>query len=707
MASVILAFMYIICLSSTFYYWPCLANGNPLLIGSKERWPGNIYAYENEEVRRLLDVGACLYSTSTNDDSISYVPPLDGTSPGQESTRCQDWYAMKIVLFDLQLVQLKAVEPVDGIFTVQLVVIFHWIDSIIEGSDGIQDNCSFLCDSMSPTSPCCDKVWVPPFQLHPRCKINEIQHSLPKPPIYYGDIPFGDCFLTTKHRSCNWRRIWYINIDATCSASNMNFHDFPFDVQELPIDFLNPYASRTWFQLTKGFLKQNIGENINGINLNPDKKIPGWFVKDLRVSSTCDTSQAWKQTFLAQDDLLARLGDQDNASRAYSTQQNYIAEALTLKKLRCDNNMQNINISQDDGNLFSSTSKKLYEIALTSYEERVNSTLNYYRQCMTKFGKDFHWSKVIDGKQQYEIPGVGLFDTTPSNINRSFNVLDLKLDQQNSKVWFPCVIAAVANLTTPGIRVNIIIKRYRMFYVVKLILPILACVAFTFSAFGLQPDELIGRLTVVVPSAIALAALQGLVVSSDVSPVAYITPTTYIILFSYLAQLLIAFESILVYRLCKRTRGKKRNFRRRSLSKSKASLGKRGAHTMYGISNEPYEEKGGDTSADEDGRIQLSSQAPFSRSISHDMEEAGATSTKSLTTQTQSTSANNEVGDSSNNSRNPHASKKRRTRVFDLRLMGALILLYIASILVCVLLPWHNSFQRLKNNDPSVISIWN
>ena len=74
-------------------------------------------------------------------------------------------------------------------------------------------------------------------------------------------------------------------------------------------------------------------------------------------------------------------------------------------------------------------------------------------------------------------------------------------------------------------------------------LPTFACVAFSFAAFALDVNELLGRLTVVVPAAIALSALQGYVVASDVPAVAYMAPTTYIVVLSYVVQLLITLES--------------------------------------------------------------------------------------------------------------------------------------------------------------------
>lgn len=534
---------------------------NPLE-GSRERWPGDTYAdqnsslwgsrgggeyvyYGDENLTRLLDVGACKWY----DSSISFVPALDGTSP--HHTLCQDHYSMKFVFFDLQLVELKAVDPVGGSFRVELQMILHWMDTIISGSDGTTytDDCSFVCDTTSPRPMCCDNVWVPPLHL-PRCEIHKIKSSTPSPKAYFWSGEkrnIEECFSNAE---CYWRRFWYINIDATC-ASNMDFHNFPFDVQSLSIDILNPYASRTWFQLTSGFLQDNIDEGISNIDLSPDRSIPGWYVKDFKVSSTCGTtSVAWKQTFLTQNILLMGLNNKSNAQGSYHNQHDNITAALRPDTLKCAK-LEDFNKSASDADFMSPTNfKKIYKNVKDDYGKRLDSTLENYRQCINEKGENFSWNKSAQMNHWKHnnvlIPDFGYFNTSDQNIKRSFSILDLKKDEKMSKVWFPCSISAIANLTIPGLRVTIIVQRYRQFYVMKLIFPTIACVAFSFSAFGLHPKELVGRLTVVVPSAIALTALQSLVVSSDLPPVAYIAPSTYIILFSYLAQLVISFESVLV-----------------------------------------------------------------------------------------------------------------------------------------------------------------
>ena len=57
------------------------------------------------------------------------------------------------------------------------------------------------------------------------------------------------------------------------------------------------------------------------------------------------------------------------------------------------------------------------------------------------------------------------------------------------------------------------------------------------------------RLAVIVPVAVALTALQIVVVATDVPSVAYVVPTTDIILCAYLCQLVIAVESMVIYLL--------------------------------------------------------------------------------------------------------------------------------------------------------------
>jgi hypothetical protein len=74
-----------------------------------------------------------------------------------------------------------------------------------------------------------------------------------------------------------------------------------------------------------------------------------------------------------------------------------------------------------------------------------------------------------------------------------------------------------------------------------------ACVAFAFTSLGVRLEELGARLAIIVPAAVALTALQIVVVGTDVPPVSYMVPTTNMMLCAYVAQLAIAVEAVLLY----------------------------------------------------------------------------------------------------------------------------------------------------------------
>ena len=80
-------------------------------------------------------------------------------------------------------------------------------------------------------------------------------------------------------------------------------------------------------------------------------------------------------------------------------------------------------------------------------------------------------------------------------------------------------------------------------------MPMIVCVLFAFIAYAIQMEKVDAHSMVVVPTAIALTALQVTVVATDVPVVFYIVPTTWLMLASYFIQLLIAVESILVYKI--------------------------------------------------------------------------------------------------------------------------------------------------------------
>ncbi len=86
----------------------------------------------------------------------------------------------------------------------------------------------------------------------------------------------------------------------------------------------------------------------------------------------------------------------------------------------------------------------------------------------------------------------------------------------------------------------------RSYYVVKLLVPVVACFLFAFTAFGLKLQELGARLAVIVPAAVALTVLQIIVVATAMPSVTYVVSTTAIMLCAYLCQLVIAVEAVLV-----------------------------------------------------------------------------------------------------------------------------------------------------------------
>ena len=154
-----------------------------------------------------------------------------------------------------------------------------------------------------------------------------------------------------------------------------------------------------------------------------------------------------------------------------------------------------------------------------SYVALVNQTYNAYMQCA-------------------------------NNSFRPDSYPDQDADAMLSPVNMTCLLDSVAHLTTPTISVIITVRRATackytfsakslcMFigltahltngpaelcgsgcyadYLVKLVVPMAVCVYIAFTAFALQVEDLGARLAVVVPAAVALTALQILVVATDV-----------------------------------------------------------------------------------------------------------------------------------------------------------------------------------------------
>lgn len=209
----------------------------------------------------LLDIGA---ARNQFDDSVSYVPPLDGRNPVNS-----DSYFMTFVPFDIKLVSIKTVDPLGSSFTIQWKMILQWVDIVSSNNDGKTSsfqNCSFVCDTTNSDYMCCDDVWVPPLNI-PQCSIDSIDSRVDDTLSVYWYFSsskissYTDCI--NNPGSCFGRRFWKLNIQTTCD-SEMNFKNFPFDIQLLTMDILNPYSSRTWLQLVSGTLLSDGGDIVNG-----------------------------------------------------------------------------------------------------------------------------------------------------------------------------------------------------------------------------------------------------------------------------------------------------------------------------------------------------------------------------------------------------------------------------------------------------------
>ena len=186
-----------------------------------------------------------------------------------------------------------------------------------------------------------------------------------------------------------------------------------------------------------------------------DRDIDGWRITDFIVSSACGTQQTWAPTFATQDDLLQFLGD------GYKSQSTTITDLLNDLTLCADIKDLSLEKKSNLGNL---ANYEPYTRTRDDYLQRLNATIAEYKECTRRYMVQFQWNTSLPVNQSdlpFEMQGVKFNDST--FLNRSFSFLDFQyLQAPPDGVNLECVINAIANLTTPGIRINIIVQRFKM-----------------------------------------------------------------------------------------------------------------------------------------------------------------------------------------------------------------------------------------------------
>lgn len=501
---------------------PGLSTGGYLAFyGDSHNFPSQIPSLGD-----LLDIGAVPTNTPA---PATHIPTLDGASTTH--TQALSDYAMKFVNYDINMTKLESVDALGNSFTMQLQIFLQWEEWIRVGNlypQAANSTCNQLCDTThTVTADCCDDVWLPTLRLPDAQQITNIDSIVTDGKGFYLSymhdvnctLPFRNLSANSPISNCYRQRFWEITVDAMYGAE-MSFQEFPFDYQYLFMDLENPLSSRTWFQYSPGSLEARASNLVQ--QLSADVASSGWNMRDVKISPICDVL-SWRETFLTMDTLLVQ--SSIGSPPSYVSQ----AQSITqhLKELKCPS-LKGLTADSSD-----TSNTSIFSTTYQDYLQRLNDTLSAYQKCLDE-------NNAI-GYQMNDSADLGkhlgwIYFNDTSGLNR---------------VSFPCLIDAVVNLTTPGIRVTIIVRRYYMYYLVKLVMPMIVCVMFAFTAYAIQVEKVDARLMVVVPAAIALTALQVTVVATDVPIVSYIVPTTWLMLASYFMQLFIAIESILVYKIWK------------------------------------------------------------------------------------------------------------------------------------------------------------
>ena len=179
-------------------------------------------------------------------------------------------------------------------------------------------------------------------------------------------------------------------------------------------------------------------------------------MKNVIVSSACGTQQTWAPALLTQDELLQFLGDgYKNQSKNITDLLNHLTSCAHIKDLSLEKN----------SNLGNPANYDPYTRTRDDYLARLNATIAEYKECTRSNKVEFQWNTSLPNdtsKLPFDKLAVNYID--PTFMKRSFSFLDnfQYLQAPPDGVNLECVINAIANLTTPGIRINIIVQRFKM-----------------------------------------------------------------------------------------------------------------------------------------------------------------------------------------------------------------------------------------------------
>ena len=135
-------------------------------------------------------------------------------------------------------------------------------------------------------------------------------------------------------------------------------------------------------------------------------------------------------------------------------------------------------------------------------------------------------------------------------------------DIKNLELKYDQYLDPITQLIFDGVKMEIEIERKSIYYLFKIILPIILILIICWSSVWIDPKEIESRLTITIVCLLSLIA-YNFVIDSELPKLEYLTVMDYIILVSYIYATIPNFLAILSFNLLKNRNKNKQNFARR------------------------------------------------------------------------------------------------------------------------------------------------
>jgi len=243
----------------------------------------------------------------------------------------------------------------------------------------------------------------------------------------------------------------------------------------------------------------------------------------------------------------------------------YVLKANTSDWYLWNNNKK---ISRDEFYSMSKEEQDKLENSSETFFEEDEAIITYKSQSVYKIKNDFNLISFPFDSQKLEIFIVNdISDLSVYEMYTSFwssvmadefkNDNDIQgWDIKSLELKYDQYYDPITQLILDGVKMEIEIERKSIYYLFKIILPIILILVICWSSVWIDPKEIESRLTITIVCLLSLIA-YNFVIDSELPKLEYLTVMDYIILVSYVYATIPNFLTIISYNLMKNRKRKK------------------------------------------------------------------------------------------------------------------------------------------------------